>query len=475
LVVGASAIAILVAAGTGQAWASTSPPGRFRQPLRHVPIPAQSLLRHLAPLGNVRTPDRISYTLDLTSDAEGFTWTGTESVTFTNVAAGSLSRVWIRLWDNGFEGCTDPLAIQVTNVSGGTAGSLQVDCSALPVDLPVPLHQGEEATVSFDLTILVPDANWRFGRIGTMALLGNAVPLLAIRDAAGWHLDPYTSLGESFYSQDGDFDVTFHTPDGLRIAATGQASSRHATDGEVTTTYVATGVRDFAWASGPLRELDGTAETGVLIRVWAPEGFTSGQAQAALDISEQAMAFHATRYGPYLYPEVDVVLGNFTSFGGMEYPQLVMTQEVDSTIVHELGHQWWYGIVGDDQWTEPWLDEAFATYATDIFYGDTGTGCDHLPWPSETARISNNMGYWDTHAGEYFYVVYEIGSCALHDLSGVLGDKLMARFLFSYAGRNALGFSTTIGFQASAQAAADRLPEPVDLTQFWIDHRIGEP
>src|SRR5256885_3623467 len=52
----------------------------------------------------------------------------------------------------------------------------------------------------FDLSITVPNTNWRFGRIGKMALLGNALPVLAIHDGEGWHLPPYTSNGESFYS-----------------------------------------------------------------------------------------------------------------------------------------------------------------------------------------------------------------------------------------------------------------------------------
>jgi hypothetical protein len=77
-------------------------------------IPAQA-----GPLGDpdARTPAEPVYTVDLTSDANGFAWSGTESVTFTNVAAISLSEVWFRLWDN-YASCGGSLAIRVTHMTG---------------------------------------------------------------------------------------------------------------------------------------------------------------------------------------------------------------------------------------------------------------------------------------------------------------------------------------------------------------------
>jgi len=422
-----------------------------------------------------RTPVRPEYTVNLTSDRNGSRWRGTESVTFTNSSTVTLQSVWIRLWDNGIEGCQSSLPIQVSNVVGGTAGSLDVDCTALPVTLDSPIGEGDTATLSFDLTILVPDSNNRFGRIGKMALLGNALPVLAIHDGLGWHLDPYVAFGEAFYSQVGDFTVTLDVPAGLVTPATGVATTvrRHAA--RAATTFVATDVRDFAWASGPLQELDGTATTGVTVRVWWPSEISLSQAQRALSIGEDAIAFHASKYGPYFYDEVDIVLGTFTAFGGMEYPQFVMSDPNDSVIVHELGHQWWYGIVGDDEYNEPWLDEAFASYATDVFYDDQGIGCASIRFPNAQARVTNTMKYFTEHAGEYGLVVYSIGACALHDLSKTLGPRVMTQFLRSYAKGHAAGWSTTAEFRTAAQKVASELHDPIDLTPLWHKWRIGPP
>jgi hypothetical protein len=423
---------------------------------------------------NARTPADPVYTVDLASDPDGFTWTGTESVTFTNVAAVTLDVVWLRLWDN-YASCGGPLAITVSNVHGGTPGPLEVDCTAMPVTLTTPIGEGDQATISFDLSIAVPNVNWRFGRIGDMALLGNALPLLAIHDREGWHLPPYTSNGESFYSQVGDFSVTLTTPSSLSVATTGVAGTTSQTrrpGGQTTTTFDAPQVRDFAWATGPLDQRERTTSSGVVVRVWWPSNISETNARTLLRSSVAAMEGHAAAYGPYPYPEIDVILGYFTGFGGMEYPQLVMEIPSVFVTVHELAHQWWFGLVGDDEYEDPWLDETFASYATDVFLHDQGSYCPGLEFPSPQARVTNSMAYWDAHPDQYGLVVYTIGPCALHDLARILGPSVMAPFLHDYAVGHTLGWSTTASFKRAAQEVADSLPNPVDLSFFWRHWRI---
>ena len=74
--------------------------------------------------------------------------------------------------------------------------------------------------------------------------------------------------------------------------------------------------------------------------------------------AKAALVAHAGRFGAYPYGEVDVVLDNNFWFGGMEYPGFVLDLVSSTALAHELGHQWFYGIVGDDEYTTPWLDEA---------------------------------------------------------------------------------------------------------------------
>ena len=210
---------------------------------------------------------------------------------------------------------------------------------------------------------------------------------------------------------------------------------------------------------------------GVLVKVWWPDEISKAQADSMFAVGKSAIDSHSAAYGAYPYREVDLVLGNFTRFGGMEYPQLVMSDPSPGVIVHELAHQWWFGLVGDDEYTEPWLDEAFASYATDVYYGQTSR-CGPPSWPSDSARLTNSMGYWDQHVSEYFTVVYRIGSCALRELGWRLGLDVMASFVHDYAVEHTLGWSTTDAFKREAQAVADGLPDPIRLRRFWKTYRI---
>ncbi|GAA0691426.1 putative Ig domain-containing protein [Kitasatospora atroaurantiaca] len=416
---------------------------------------------------STRTPASPGYTVNLTSDASGSTWNGHESVSFTNASATPLNEVYLRLWDNAHGSCpTTP--ITVTNVTGGTAAALSVNCTALKVTLPAPLGQGQSGTVGFDLGISVPSGADRFGHDGAFNFIGNALPVLAVRDASGWHLDPYTNNGESFYSLASDFSVTLDHPSSLLVPATGTSVDTPGSAGRTVTKATASKVRDFAWAAGPFTKISGTSPGGVKVNVYSVTGISSSDSQSMLSTATSALDSHAQRFGAYPYTEADVVLDNNFWFGGMEYPGFVLDLVSTTALTHELGHQWFYGIVGDDEYNSPWLDESFTDYATDLALGKTGSGCwSSVSWASSAEKITNSMAYWDAHSSRYSTVVYGYGKCALHDLRRQIGDTAMTKLLHDYAQAHWYGVSTTAEFKAAAQAATT-----TDLTSFWTQHRI---
>ncbi|MFE9452119.1 M1 family aminopeptidase [Streptomyces sp. NPDC006739] len=419
------------------------------------------------PADSARTPAAPSYTVSLSSNTSGTVWTGHESATFTNASATALGEVYLRLWDN-YHGTCSAMPIAVSNVTGGTAGSLSVDCTALQITLPTPLAQGQSATIGFDLGITVPSGADRFGHDGAFDFIGNALPVLAVKDAAGWHLDPYTNNGESFYSLAADFKVTLDHPTSLLVPATGTSTDTPGSSGRTVTTATASKVRDFAWAAGPFTKISGTSAAGTAVNVYTVSGISSSDAQSMLTTAKSAVDAHAARFGAYPYGELDAVIDNNYWFGGMEYPGFVLDLVSTTALTHEIGHQWWYGIVGDDEYNSPWLDEAFTDYSTDLALNKTGSNCwNSVSWASSAEKITNSMAYWDAHSSRYSTVVYGYGKCALHDLRRVLGDSAMAKLLKDYAGSHWYGVSTTAEFKAAAQAATS-----TDLTSFWTSHRI---
>jgi hypothetical protein len=413
-----------------------------------------------------RTPATPAYTISLSSDATGVRWTGHESVSFSNPSATPLTEVYLRLWDN-YHGSCPSTPITISQVTGGTAGALEVGCTALKITPPAPIAAGGKATIGFDLSIVIPTGVDRFGRDGSYNFIGNALPVLAVRDGLGWHLDPYTNNGESFYALASDYDVTLDHPTSVLVPATGTSTDTAGSAGRTVTHAVGKQVREFAWAAGPFKKISGTTAGGVKVNIYSVSSISSRNATSMLNTATSALDAHAGRFGAYPYGEADVVLDNGFWFGGMEYPGFVLDLVSTTALAHELGHQWFYGIVGDDEYNSPWLDEGFTDYATDLYFNKTGSGCG-ISWQSSAEKLTNSMAYWDAHSNRYSTVVYGYGKCTLHDLRRLIGTTAMTNLLKSYAAAHWYGISTVADFKAAAQAAAGS----TDLTSFWTSHRV---
>ncbi len=418
----------------------------------------------------VRDPGAPRYVTHLSTGSLGHVWTGTHRIAFTNLDAAPLDTIYLRLWSNGVLGCAAG-SIQISNLQGGTIASTTQRCTAVEVTLEAPLAQGERAAISMDLSIAVPNENDRFGYHRGLALVGTALPTLAIRDDAGWHLDPFVNLGESFYSVVGSYRVTLETPLALDTPATGMLVGRTAAGaGREARTYAVRDVRDFAWAAGHLRSMSARSGATRVVVSFQPEAVSDRMAAVRLRDAVRSMRTFSAAFGAYPYPEIDVVLAGHATFGGMEYPTVVFTDTARLTISHELAHQWWYGIVGDDEYTEPWLDESFATWSQYLPF-DPWRACKRYVFPGAGARITNDMGYWDAHRGEYG-TIYGGGGCLLANLVHRFGLQRFTAILRAYAARHWLGVARTAEFKARIEAAAARRLPGLDMAAYWARWRV---
>jgi aminopeptidase N len=179
----------------------------------------------------------------------------------------------------------------------------------------------------------------------------------------------------------------------------------------------------------------------------------TGLVADAMRLSRAAMAAYEQRYGPYGAPELDVVLGTFTAFGGMEYPQLVMTTPEFGPVRHEIAHQWFYGIVGNDQRHAPWLDESFATWVENDLSGFPDC-------PSPPVRVvsgvflDSSMDVFDKRSDIYGRIVYNGGACALEEAAHEIGHDEFRALLKSYVAAHRYGVTTESDFIAALRAAA---------------------
>jgi len=437
-----------------------------------APVATPAATPDATPDAVVHHPGDPSYAVRLRSAQGGRVWTGRANISFTNIQNAPLRKIYLRLWSNGVDGCGNE-AIVIWDLKGGALGPPGLDCTEVPVTLSRPLATGERTTLSMRLRITLPRRADRFGYSNGLALVGSALPALAVRDDRGRHRAPFVDLGESFYSVVGRYRVTLVTPPHLDTPTTGTlAGTKTLPSGLVARTYAATRVRDFAWAAGRLQQVAGdTAGTRVVVS-YRPGSVTPQQASAMLAAARRSLATFSAAFGSYPYPELDVVLGAFPDFGGMEYPTIVFSEVDKWTVAHEIAHQWWYGLVGNDQYAEPWLDESLATWSEELPFG-AWVGCPAYSFPGN-ARLTNDMGYWAAYPGRYD-TVYDGGGCMLADLARRFGKDRFIRVLRDYAADHRLGVARTGDFTAAIEEAAVRFGVAFDPASYWAAWRVDTP
>jgi aminopeptidase N len=442
------AAATLLAAGAAVACGGSS--GARPVAAEAAGAPAQA-----EPSGQPRWPDAARYALDLAYDPRRFALSGTERISFANTGSAPLRTVWLRAWANAFGGCAAHRA-QVTVTAGGRLTARRRRCTALAVRLDRPLAPGARTQVALRVRIGTPRMADRYGRFRGAAYFGNAIPILAVADRRGVQLPPYTFAGESFYSLTSAWRVRVRVPHGLKVASTGTQAGVRAADGTVTLT--APRARDFMLVIGRFR-VTTQRDGGLTLRRFGVPGAAASDARRALRTARLAMRTFSRLYGPYGRPQIDLVAGpSEVAHGGvaMEYPELVLTPAHATAVAHELAHQWFYGIVGDDQWSEPWLDESFAEFSAARLpprrVPNRLAGCRP---PDGGTPLDSNMGRLTSGPpNRYLRVVYIGGACLLRALQRELGDARFDATLRRVVAEHRDGVLTTPELVAAFHQAA---------------------
>ena len=221
----------------------------------------------------------------------------------------------------------------------------------------------------------------RTGAIGNFFFIAQWFPKLGVFEEQGWNCHQFHSSTE-FFSDYGVYDVRLTVPRGWTVGATGV--QRHASDNADRTTtlqYYQEDVHDFAWTTSPAyvertARFEHPALPAVALRLLLqPEH--RGQADRHINAARTALKHYGEWFGPYPYGHLTIVDPAYQSDAdGMEYPTLItagtkwlLPREVtysgpEEVVIHEAGHQWWYGIVGNNEFEDAWLDEGINTFAT---------------------------------------------------------------------------------------------------------------
>ncbi|WP_104524780.1 M1 family aminopeptidase [Blastococcus atacamensis] len=408
-------------------------------------------------------PDRpeIAYDFRLSDDLR--TVTGSETVVFTpDLPTGELV---FRLVPNAPESRPAGHRVTVDDVSGDDVvdGGYEEAGGAAPgglyvVRLGEELSAGESTEVRLDFTLTVGEGGFeRFGATEGVTWWASGAPLLAWEAGVGWARDPFVGLtGETASSEAADSTVTVSAPEQLTVLMTGAtARPSQPVGGRRTWRSTEPVARDVAVAAG----LFGTAERETPGGVWVRAGAMLGgdlEPGELLDDTMAAIAELETFLGPFPYDTLTVAL--LPDYGGgIEYPSMILQATPSrEVLVHEVAHMWFYGMVGNSQFRDPWLDEAFATWA------------EAVPDPPSARAVESALGRegvvggaMDEFSGDGPYVstVYRKGGAALLAAREAAGAEAFDEAIRCYADAAAWSIATP----ADVRAALADLPAAVDV------------
>lgn len=269
--------------------------------------------------------------------------------------------------------------------------------------LPKALKPGDTVVITTPFHVKLPSATIsRLGHAGQAYAITQWYPKPAVYDREGWHPMPYLNQGE-FYSEFGSFDVKVTLPNNYLLAATGDRidapeeekwllskvseteemikNKKYSSNNSFppsskqnkTIRFKQYRVHDFAWfADKRFHVLKGETKlphSGNTVETWA--FFTNNEAQLwskSIEYLNDATAFYSLLNGDYPYNHVTAVDGTISAGGGMEYPNITIIGEsgndfiLETTIMHEVGHNWFYGILGSNEREFPFLDEGLNSF-----------------------------------------------------------------------------------------------------------------
>jgi hypothetical protein len=408
--------------------------------------------------------------LDLTLDLETATLSGHQRMRYTNAEDVTLDTLYLRLFPNtdGYAG-----AMSVTKlVRDGqeVEPRRELQGSALRVPLKPALPPGTTADLTLDFTLMLPtegdpppgqEASEGYRQLGTyegVTALANAFPIIPVYDDEGWNVELAPPYGDAVFSDVAFFDVNVTAPAAMTLAASGTCTVTETGATRTTWSCIAAPVRDFNVVLGDDYQVESRDVEGITVNSIFYAGHEDGGI-AALDHASRAVRLFNVRIGPYPFTELDVV-ETPTLAGGIEYPALVVINEsyyeragrarnrMEWVVVHEVLHQWWYSLVGNDQVDEPWLDEALVQYCTLLYYEEI-YGQDVAERLLESMFQQTYEELQETgrdqpvglpvagYAGRnYGPVVYQKGPLYFHQLRQRVGTEAFWEILATYFERN---------------------------------------
>ena len=333
----------------------------------------------------------------------------------------------------------------------------------LSINLNNSLLPNNRVLFEISYNFAIPNCCHRFGYGANTINLANFYPIMCVYENDKFNTNGYHPNGDPFYSDISNYCVSISTDSSYVVAGSGTKSEKILNEKITQTTFQANGIRDFAIV---LSDKFNTIQKIVNNTTINYYYFNDNQPEKSLQAGVDAIKTFSEKFGTYPYKTFSIVKTDFVH-GGMEYPTLIMiSSDIENyddylnVIIHETAHQWWYGIVGNDQFTYPWLDEALTEYSTILFYdSNPNYPLNHSEMVAsckENYTLFVNvyeevLGSLDTSMRavdqyntepEYTYCTYVKGVLMFDSLFQLIGETKFYNSLKSYFNNNKFSFAT---------------------------------
>ena len=419
------------------------------------------------------------YDMVLSIDTDNKVLIGNQSLIYTNKSQNCINEVLFHLYPNAFrkDSKNKPVSLASQNKAypnGMSYGEIEItglyvnDC---PVDIILEgedkdilkvevgeLFPDDNVKISIDYRDTLPNCIHRYGYGDNTINFGNFYPIVCVYENGEFFSEGYSYKGDPFYSDIANYNVKIIMDSEYILASTGQVCDKVENNNRTTYSITANAVRDFAFVISKDFNVISNEQQGVKINYYF---FDDEKSLESLNTACASIKTFNELFGEYPYEELDVVQADFLH-GGMEYPNLVYIShgvvdydEYTNVIVHEIAHQWWYGLVGNNQYDNSWQDEGLAEVSTLLFYEynkeynvDVKQKENLLAknyamfldvyksvYGSVDERMNRSLDEFNSDT-EYVYIAYVKANIMFCDIKNTVGTKRFIKSLSKYYKEN---------------------------------------
>jgi len=407
------------------------------------------------------------YTMDVVFDDESKRMMCNQNLVYVNNTGIDLDKIYLHIYPNAFSkeeyapfeksefkeaypnGFNEGY-IDIKNIlSSGEKLNYNIEGDKndiLEINLDKKLKPNERISVDLKYNIKIPNCLGRFGYGDNTINITNWFPIACVYDDRGWNLKSYESVGDPFYSDTSDFYVNILIPIKYKVGCTGKVVNEKNDNEKIFYEIEALNVRDFAFILSDKFDIQTDSYKEVLISTY---NLNSELSEYVTKVAKDSIKIFSKLFGEYPYDTYSVVASDFF-IGGMEYPTLVMIDQslygsdkkfiLEYVIAHETAHQWWYSVIGNDEISEPWLDEALTEYSTVLYFENKygkGVGEKLVKNMEVQSRgyLSHNIFKATNqykNSTDYSLNVYTKGAVVFNEIRNKVGDEVFFDTLQQY-------------------------------------------